>query len=185
MPALSTSALTSSANLDLNLLNMRSPRASDVSPADSKDHVKIIRAQGYGKGGHVLGNAHKGLIGGVGGGGGYGHSGGGYGGHGGGGHFVYTQADDDCPSGVNPILGLALLAGLAAAAAVLIVQITMMGRRRRKRAAGAEAEALTEYEHQEELVDRVINVLALGECGFGESPSFLGCVNWQQSSPPS
>ena len=78
---------------------------------------------------------------------------------------MYTQADDDCPSGVNPILGLALLAGLAAAAAVLIVQITMMGKRRRRKRAGEDTavEALTDDELHEQLVDRVINVLALGE----------------------
>ena len=98
MPALSTSALTedpmmpSSSNLNLNM--------ADPNSADSKDHVKIIRAQGYGGGGHVLGNAHKGLIGGVGGGGGGGyghggHGGGGYGGGGGGSHFVYTQVGSE------------------------------------------------------------------------------------------
>ena len=76
-----------------------------------------------------------------------------------------AQADDDCPSGVNPILGLALLAGLAAAAAVLIVQITMMGGRRRRRR-GAAAEALTDDDIHEQLVDRVINVMALGESGL-------------------
>ena len=65
---------------------------------------------------------------------------------------------------MNPILGLALLAGLAAAAAVLIVQITMGaggGRKRRRRGAGAEA--LTDDDIHEQLVDRVINVMALGE----------------------
>lgn len=181
MPALNFAtedSMPSSSNLNLNMADA----AFDVSPADSKDHVKIIRAQNYGGGGHVIGNAHKGLIGGVGGGGGgYGHGGGGYGGgHGGGGsHFVYTQSDDDCPSGVNPILGLALLAGVAAAAAVLIVQITMgAGRKRRRRGAGP-AGALTDDDEDihEQLVDRAINLMALGESRLRSVRGGLGDCN--------
>jgi hypothetical protein len=48
----------------VDLSSSTGKKKADTVSADSKDHVKVIRANGgYGGGGHVLGNAHKGLIG--------------------------------------------------------------------------------------------------------------------------
>jgi hypothetical protein len=81
---------------------------------------------------------------------------------------VFTSGDDDCPSGVNPILGLTLLAGLATATAVLYTVITMMGKRRRRRRSGVQME--DGYEDEDgvfaELIDHVTDVAAAGEFGL-------------------
>ena len=179
------------ASLSLPVATVASPAVAaaaaargDPETADSLDHVKIIRHHGgggYGKGhGIVLGDAHKGHIG-YGGGGGHGggygggHGGGYGGGHGGGAQYVFTMSKDDkCPSGVNPILGLALLAGLAAATAVLFTVITMMTAGKRRRRRGAKGDGGDDDDVVSELINHVTDMASAGK---GRTACFTNRLN--------
>ena len=152
-----------------------------LDAADSRDHVKVIRANGYGHG-VLLGDAHRGLVGY---GGGHGH-GGGYGhghGHGHGPQYVFTNGKDDCPSGVNPILGLALLGGLAAATAVLFTVITMMtaGKRRRRRGAGGGDDEDGDEGAINELINHVTDLASAGNAIFPARQSLRSRANHKTS----